>query len=190
MQAHHLRHMIKIMSRALETLFTGSRSVHLAAEGVLFRGATQVSEMFLVISGDIHLCRHTVHGAKMVLQLARPDMVLAEASAYSDSYHCDAIAATDCVVLALPKPAFLSALASDPDLSATWAATLARGVQAARLRSEIRSLPKVADRLEAWLGEGNALPQKGHWQDLANELGVTREALYRELARRRKGANA
>lgn len=182
--------MIKIMSRALETLFTGSRSVHLAAGGVLFRSAAPVSEMFLVNLGQIHLCRHTVHGAKMVLQRAMPGMVVAEASAYSGSYHCDAMAATDCIVLAAPKPVFLSALASDPDLAANWAATLARGVQAARFISEIRSLPKVADRLEAWLGEGNSLPQKGHWQDVANELGITREALYRELARRRKGANA
>lgn len=146
--------------------------------------------MFLVESGQIHLCRHTVHGAEMVLQRAIPGMVVAEASAYSDSYHCDAIATTRCIVLALPKPAFLLALASDSDLAATWAATLARGVQAARFRSEIRSLLKVADRLDAWLGEGNHLPKKGSWQVVANELGITREALYRELARRRKRANS
>jgi len=113
-------------------------------------------------------------------------MVVAEASAYSDNYHCDAVAATDCIVLAMPKPAFLSAMASDSGLAEIWAATLARGVQAARIKSEIRSLPKVAERLDAWLGEGNQLPEKGHWQDVANELGITREALYRELARRRK----
>jgi hypothetical protein len=43
-----------------------------------------------------------------------------------------------------------------------------------------------ADRLEAWLCEGNALPSKGRRQDVATEIGVTREALYRELSRRRK----
>ncbi|MFW6077468.1 MAG: Crp/Fnr family transcriptional regulator, partial [Hyphomicrobiales bacterium] len=80
---------------------------------------------------------------------------------------------------------FLSALADDPALAASWSAILARGVQAARLRAEIRSLPKVAERLDAWLGEGNSLPEKGRWQDLAAEIGVTREALYRELSRRR-----
>ena len=179
--------MIAIMSHALEILFTGSRSVHLAAGAVLFRSAAPVFEMFLVTSGQIHLCRHTVHGVEMVLQRAMPGMVVAEASAYSDSYHCDAIAATGCILLTLPKPVFLSAMASDPDLAATWAATLAHGVQAARFKSEIRSLPRVADRLDAWLGEGNQLPEKGHWQDVANELGISREALYRELARRRKG---
>jgi hypothetical protein len=55
----------------------------------------------------------------------------------------------------------------------------------ARVRAEIRSLPKVAERLEAWLREGHVLPDKGCWQDVAAELGVSREALYRELARRR-----
>ena len=175
-----------VMSHALEALFSGSRSVHFADGAVLFRSAAPVSEIFLVSSGQIHLIRHTMHGVEMVLQRAMPGMVVAEASAYSDNYHCDAIAATDCTVLALPKSVFLSAMASDPGLSAVWAATLARGVQAARIKSEIRSLPKVAERFDAWLGERNELPEKGHWQDVANELGISREALYRELARRKK----
>lgn len=59
-------------------------------------------------------------------------------------------------------------------------------VQAARLRAEIRSLPKVADRLDAWLAAGNRLPERGQWQDAAAELGVTREAMHRELSRRRR----
>ena len=67
----------------------------------------------------------------------------------------------------------------------SWSALLARSVQAARLRAEIRSLPRVAERLDAWLGEGNALPERGRWQEVAAELGVTREALYRELSSRR-----
>lgn len=179
--------MTAIMFSAFETLFTGSRTVHLVSGAVLFRSAAPVSEVFWVSTGQIHLIRHTMHGVKMVLQRARPGMVVAEASAYSENYHCDAIAATESNVLALPKPVFLSALASDTSLAAIWAATLARGVQAARVKSEIRSLPKVAERLDAWLGEGNRLPEKGHWQDVANELGITREALYRELARRRTG---
>jgi len=177
--------MIAIMSMTLDTLFAGSQSLELDAGTVLFRNDTSVTEMYFVVNGQIHLCRHTVHGKQMVLQRATSGMVVAEASAYSSRYHCDAIAATNCIVRMLAKAQFLSAMASDPVLAATWAATLAHGVQAARFRAEFRSLPKVADRLDAWLGEGNQLPQKGHWQDVANELGITREALYRELARRR-----
>jgi hypothetical protein len=78
-----------------------------------------------------------------------------------------------------------SQILDNPVLAAAWSAMLARSVQAARLRSEIRSMLRVAERLDAWLGEGNALPGKGRWQEVASELGVTREALYRELSRRR-----
>jgi CRP-like cAMP-binding protein len=90
----------------------------------------------------------------------------------------------------LDKSDFLAALDHNPTLSRTWACMLANSVQAARMRAEIRSLPTVASRLEAWLEQGNALPQKGHWQSLAAELSVSREALYRELARRRDTAGA
>lgn len=121
----------------------------------------------------------------MVLQNAGPGAFVAEASAYSSRYHCDAVAAEESVVAGLPRERFLSALKDDPALAENWSALLAHSVQSARLRAEIRSLPRVADRLDAWLGEGNRLPERGRWQEVAAELGVTREALYRELALRR-----
>ena len=52
--------------------------------------------------------------------------------------------------------------------------------------AEIRSLRSVSDRLDAWIAEYGPMPNKGLWQGVANELSVSREALYRELARRRK----
>ena len=53
------------------------------------------------------------------------------------------------------------------------------------MRTEIRSMETVAERLEAWIDEYGDIPEKGNWQTLACELSVSREALYRELARRR-----
>lgn len=177
--------MIIIMSDLIQSLFSGSRLLDCAAGQELFPIGASVTEMFLVVSGQVHLRRHSLHGVEMVLQRASEGMVLAEASAYSTRYHCSAIAVTASVLHAVPKSSFLAALAEDRGRSEAWAARLAREVQAARMRSEIRSLPRVAERLDAWLGEGNRLPDKGHWQDVASELGVSREALYRELARRR-----
>lgn len=89
------------------------------------------------------------------------------------------------VSMILLRQVFRVRLKADPGLAELWAKNLAGAVQGARLRAEIRSLPKVAERLDAWLGEGNSLPEKGRWQELAAEIGVTREALYRELSRRR-----
>ncbi|MEF2552612.1 Crp/Fnr family transcriptional regulator [Aurantimonas sp. A2-1-M11] len=177
--------MITIMRTSISLLFQEARDTGLAPGETLFAAGEDVANIFMVRSGRVHLQRHTTHGAQMVLQNAGPGVVVAEASAYSSRYHCNAVAAEESVVAGLPKERFLSALADDPALAESWSALLARSVQAARLRSEIRSLPRVADRLDAWLGEGNALAEKGRWQEVAAELGVTREALYRELSRRR-----
>lgn len=152
---------------------------------MLFIAGEEATRIFMVRSGRVHLQRHTTLGALMVLQKAGPGEVIAEASAYSSRYHCDAVAAEESLDAGFPKQRFLSALASEPALAESWSALLARSVQAARLRSKIRSLPRVVDRLDAWLGEGNALPERTRWQEVAAELGVTREALYRELSRRR-----
>ena len=177
--------MIAIMHMSISMLFQDARDTGLAAGETLFAAGDDAADIFMVRSGRVHLQRHTTHGALMVLQNAGPGAVVAEASAYSSRYHCDAVAAEESVVAGLPKERFLSALADDPALATSWFALLARSVQAARLRSEIRSLPRVADRLDAWLAEGYALPERGRWQEAAAELGVTREALYRELSRRR-----
>lgn len=181
--------MIVIMQPALMSLFSGARSVDLPEGRPVFLTGQTVDSVFLVRVGGVQLHRHTPHGARLTLQNAGPGAVLAEASAWSDHYHCDAVVAEAATLAALPKPTFLSALRDDPDLALAWSAMLARSVQSARVRAEIRSLPKVAERLDAWLSEGHALPEKGRWQDVAAELGVTREAFYRELARRRGAIN-
>ncbi|WP_181711240.1 Crp/Fnr family transcriptional regulator [Roseovarius sp. TE539] len=173
------------MQKPILLLFQDARDTALTRGETLFATGEDVANIYMVRSGLMHLQRHTTLGAHMVLQNAGPGAVVAEASAYSPRYHCDAAAAEESVVAGVPKARFLSALAGDPALAESWATLLARSVQAARLRAEIRSLPRVADRLDAWLGEGNALPERGRWQEVAAELGVTREALYRELSRRR-----
>lgn len=76
---------------------------------------------------------------------------------------------------------------ANPAAAQLWAARLARGLQTARLQAEVRTLRTVAARLDAWTEVFPGLPPKGQIQDLAHTLGVTREALYRALARRRRG---
>ncbi len=179
-------HMIKIMSENLAPLFDGTERRLLDAGACLFHAGDPVSSMYFVADGAVDLTRVTGSGAPVILQRARRGDFLAEASAYSANYHCDARAVTVAVVLAVPVTRFRDRLAQDTGLAAAWAALLAQAVQAARLRAEIRTLRTVAERLDAWLGEGRVLPAKGAWQDLAAELGVSREALYREFSRRRR----
>jgi CRP-like cAMP-binding protein len=178
--------MIPIMSDALALLFDTAEPRRIYAGARLFHGGDPVHDMYLVTEGAVDLTRVTGTGASVILQRARPGQVLAEASAYSATYHCDAQAIMPALVRSVPVVDFRARLKADPALAERWAAHLAHAVQTARLRAEIRTLRTVAERLDAWLGEGRALPAKGAWQDLAAELGVSREALYRELARRRQ----
>jgi CRP/FNR family transcriptional regulator, dissimilatory nitrate respiration regulator len=180
--------MTAIMSDQLEPLFADAPMRAFAAGDPVFHAGARVEAMFFIRNGRADLVRHTGDGVRMILHRAGPGQILGEASAWSDVYHCDAVAAGPCDVAVLARGAFRARLTTDAALAELWARSLARAVQAARLRAEIRSLPKVADRLDAWRGEGNTLPGKGRWQEVAAELGVTRESLYRELSRRRAAA--
>lgn len=178
--------MIAIMPDLLLPLFDGARLIRLDPGQVLFLTGDPVASVHLVQAGKVALLRRSAQGAPLRLQEAGPGDVLAEASVWSARYHCDAEALGPATLAALPVARFRERLAGDPRLAEVWARHLARAVQAARFRAGILALRGVADRLDAWLAEGHDLPQHGQLQDLAADLSVTREALYRELARRRK----
>lgn len=178
--------MIDIMSASLDGLFSGSVPRTLFGGESLFLTGDAVAFIYRVRAGRIALNRTTPQGAVLLLQTARSGDVLAEASAYSAHYHCDATALEPCTVEAVSKADFARALAANRDLAEAWENRLAHAVQEARMKSEIRTLRTVAERLDAWLSaHGGVFPPKGRWQELASELGVSREALYRELARRK-----
>jgi len=78
-------------------------------------------------------------------------------------------------------------LETDIGFCRAWAASMSHQLQAARRRAELMSLRTVSERLDFWLvwNEGG-MPEKGLWKDVAEEIGVSPEALYRELAARGK----
>ena len=181
--------MINIMSYSLpEQLVEMAASVRRLARGrYLFHRADPVKFIYFIQTGLIELLRQTDEGRTIVLQRAGPNSVLAEASAYSDVYHCDAIAAAPTRVHVLSRPVFLRRLEQDSEFSRQWSSHLAGEIQSARYRSEILARNTVAERLNGWLAwHDNKLPPKGQWKEIAAQIGVSAEALYRELAKRRQ----
>jgi CRP/FNR family transcriptional regulator, dissimilatory nitrate respiration regulator len=173
------------MSNTLHALFSGGSTKVFAKGETLFLTDAPVQSMFLVTQGHVDLVRHTFSGVRVLILQAGPGAILAEASAYSDIYHCDGISADLSSVRSISVPIFRARLDQDVALANSWAAHLAHGLQSARLNSAIRTMRTVGERLDAWLADGKPLPPKGQWQTLAQTLGVTREALYRELSKRR-----
>ncbi|MEH6476704.1 MAG: Crp/Fnr family transcriptional regulator [Sneathiella sp.] len=154
----------------------------------LFHEGDRVDAIYIVLDGMIELVRYQQDGTSITLQRAASQSILAEASIYSELYHCDAIAKLPSRVFMLPKVTFLTLLQQDKDLSNSWAARLAREVQTARSQIEILSRKTVSERLDGWLAwKGAELPSKGAWKGIADQIGVSPEALYREIAKRRQG---
>jgi CRP-like cAMP-binding protein len=180
--------MIEIMLLALDPMLRRlpGREVAFEAGETLFRAGDLVRRLHVVLAGTIHLVRYHEDGSALILQRARAGSVLAEASVYSSRYHCDARAETTARTWAVSRNDLRRALAESPDLSEAWASHLAHGVQRARLQAEILSLKTVAARLSAWIAWNGSLPARGQWSLLAQEIGVSPEALYREIANRRR----
>lgn len=153
----------------------------------LFHRGDPVAFLFVVMVGALELVRCQENGNALVIHRAAAGSIFAEASIFSEHYHCDGIAAANSTLLAVRKKLLRHRLREDPELSEAWAGYLARQVQQARFRSELLALKTVAERLDMWLAwQDERFPQKGQWQAVAKEIGVSHEALYRELAKRRK----
>jgi CRP-like cAMP-binding protein len=76
---------------------------------------------------------------------------------------------------------------TDPTLAEVFMARLARQIQELRARMELRNIRSARDRVLQYLrlragGDGRSIAIEGQLQDIAGEIGMSREALYRTLA--------
>ncbi len=184
--------MIAIMQPALFDLLSRlpHESLRLSAGEMLFQQHDPVRRAFAVSEGLVHLLRRQEDGAEFLLQRAGPGALVAEASVLSACYHCTAEAAEDSRLTSWALADIRALLERDGTAALAFAAHLAAEVRSARLRAEIVSLRRVADRLDAWLAwHEEGLPDKGAWHHVAREISVSPEALYREIARRRRMGN-
>lgn len=151
----------------------------------LFRQGEAVTHMFFITAGEAKLERQSPDGGGIVLQRAKDGSFLAEASLFNDAYHCDAVAVTDLTARLFARSSMRRRFEENPAFAIAWATHLAGEIRDARARAEILSLKTVSERLDAWIFQNGGPPAKGVWKRLAQEIGTSPEALYREIARRR-----
>ncbi|MEA2737854.1 MAG: hypothetical protein QOH05_1161, partial [Acetobacteraceae bacterium] len=101
------------------------RRRELASDEVLFHQDDPVMALYRLETGRIRLVRHLEDGTTVILHSARSGETFAEASAFADAYHCDAVAEVASRVAAVTKSEFLAALARDPEASFRFARLLA-----------------------------------------------------------------
>jgi CRP-like cAMP-binding protein len=152
----------------------------------VFSSGDAVRYLFVVRQGGVRMLRRHPKGAALVLQRVAPGELLAEASLFAQHYHCDAEAQGPTLLARVAKARVLSLQQAEPGWLRDFAAHLAAEVQRARARAELLGKKRVSERVEAWFSlHGPEMPERGRWAGWADELGVSPEALYRELSKRR-----
>ena len=158
----------------------------LKAGEALFRLGDKTIGLCEVIAGRVRLARVDRSGHEVVLHVSGAGETLAEASLFSPLYHWDAIATTKATVRVYPKREVLAAFEENPK-AARASAGLAHQVMDLRTRIEQRNIRSARERVRHFLilnaqANGRVFELRGTLKDLAAELGLTHEALYRTLA--------
>jgi CRP-like cAMP-binding protein len=167
------------------SLEAGSVVRVLATGELLFRQGDRAAAIYKVESGRLRLIRRTVDDHLVILHTARRGEFFAEASLFAEAYHCDAVAAAQSRVRVYPKPTVMEAVRTDPALAEAFMARLARQLQELRALMELRNIRSARERVLQYLRlrvHGRSIAVEGQLQEIAAEIGITREALYRTLA--------
>lgn len=159
----------------------------LKAGEALFHLGDKAVGLCEVVSGRVRLARVDRSGHEIVFHVASPGETLAEASLFSANYHCDAIASTNAIVRVYPKREMLAAFERDPKAMQAFTAMLARQVMSLRTRIEQRNIRSARERVRHYLvlnagADSRSVKLGGTLKDIAAELGLTHEVLYRTLA--------
>jgi CRP/FNR family transcriptional regulator, dissimilatory nitrate respiration regulator len=164
------------------------RSITCPKDARVFRKGDAVRAVFLVLDGEVHLSRFARDGSEIAMHRAGRGEFFAEAALNAPRYHCNAIASRPSTLLAFPVDRVHALLADDPEFARQWVALLARQLHGARARLERLALRSSAERVLHYLHTEGKGPRcevalAGTLKDLAHELGLTHENLYRTLAR-------
>ena len=159
----------------------------LKAGQALFRFGDRSVGAYEVVSGKVRLVRVDSSGREAVLFIATAGQILGEASLFSKTYHCDAIASGKSVVRLYRKDALLDEFRRNPQASEAFMAMLAEQVMSLRTSLEIRNIRSARERVLAYLilnagADRRTVSLSGTVKDLAAYLGLTHETLYRCLA--------
>jgi len=152
----------------------------------LFRQGDPVDWVAFVLAGELKAVRHLPDGSECVMLRARAGELFAESSLADSQYRCDGIAVDAARVALVPVAALRAALGGEKSLAYGFCMAVARQARKQCSRQERLRLKRARDRVLHFLacegGEDGVVRWPAHLSELAAELGLERETLYRALA--------
>ncbi len=161
------------------------------AGGSIFRVGTPARHVYFLVSGRVALNRFGPSGEEVAIHVAGPGEFFAEASLHAERYHCTAVALDDSDVAAIASADLRARIQSDPQFAMVWLESVASQLRQVRARVERLSIKSAAERVRHLLltegrGKTPTYTLRGTARELAGQLGLTHEALYRVLAAMQK----
>lgn len=166
--------------------------VHFDAEETIFREGGKIRWLYQIASGRVRLSRTLPRGHDVVVASYGAGQMIAEASLFAPRYHCDSVAESRSQLHRYSIVAVKSLLDYEPPAVTGLAIHLAAQVRELRTQIELRKIRRADERLLAWLRlqvPSDTFELSGTWLDIARQIGLTGEAIYRALSSlERRGA--
>ncbi len=151
------------------------------------------SRLFLLLNGQVQICKDFTSGKRDVLYLVEPGNVFGEIFLFGDRRHYwyDAVAVTDVTVLQMPWDFFYhfcsNACEHHKQLTQNMLEILSENNFKITRKLHIVSTSSLRERIAIWLidsmNEKGVVELKMNREQLADFLGVARPSLSRELMR-------
>ncbi|MGC9966158.1 MAG: Crp/Fnr family transcriptional regulator [Syntrophobacteraceae bacterium] len=162
-----------------------SREISVRKGSILFSPGDRSQGFYAVSKGAVRLYRVSSKGKEITLEIADAGSTFAEASIFSEIYHCYAEALSHSTVYLIRKAAFLEMIQGDILFALAWIRILSHEVIHHRQRIEELSLKSPRARIVSYLlllaemQNCASVTLPVHRKSIATLLGMTHETFYR-----------
>lgn len=161
------------------------KSLSLAKGDSLFKQKDAIVNIFYIKSGRVQLTRNTIDGTTVILHTGQQGETIAEASLFSDHYHCSAIATLPSEIHYINKNKLLNHLEENPLDMQKLLSVLAGQVRDLRAINEIKNIRSANERILTFIrnnvNDEKVMVLDSSLKDIAHKIGLTHETFYREL---------
>ncbi len=176
------------MNYFFKTIFTDLNSARLTLKkgDILFHQSDDVVNMYFIETGRLKLQRETMEGFPVIQDVAYRGEIIAEASLFSDNYHCSAIADMETDIRYLRRIDLLTYLEQTPLATKQLLVIYAEQIVGLRAINEIKNIRSAKERILAFLK--HEMNEKGEVEfcislkDVAYRIGLSHETFYRVLS--------
>lgn len=152
----------------------------------LFHQGEPADGIYAVEAGRLRLIQQSPDGHEALVYVARVGDLILESALFSDVYHCDALATEYSRLRVFQKDRLLETLKSKAQTAQRFMEVLSDRIRLLRARMENRNIRSARDRVIHYiitLGvDGRVMKLEDSLKELALDLGIAHETLYRTLA--------